>query len=99
MDQEKGFAATETDFPSERTLFLRGSVNSRLKLSYLRIHSFQETPYESTDDIVLKLARQSLQIKLSPNHLDRSHRTTPRPKASIQDPQGLNVQQGLDKLA
>lgn len=47
----------------------------------LRIHGMKETPNESTDDLALNLALGSLKIYLSLEHIDRSHRITPRLKA------------------
>lgn len=48
----------------------------------LRIYGIKEAPNESTDNLVVDLARKSLKTDITLDHIDRSHRITPRLSAN-----------------
>ena len=52
----------------------------------LRIHGITESQNESTDDIVIKLAKDKMNLFISPDQIDRSHRITPRLNANLERP-------------
>ncbi|PIK42452.1 putative cytochrome P450 2J5 [Apostichopus japonicus] len=48
----------------------------------LRIQGIPESPGESTDELVINLATEKLNVTLTPGEIDRSHRISPRPRAN-----------------